>query len=139
MQRSFSILVTCKKLCPNCRIQTTTRFHDDVKKSGVYNIDEVNDDEVCDKDAPTDIDRESLNASLEDIEVSPIKLHSLPKHAKLSHGKQKLAQVKKAFSKKVAKVLEVYTTKLTEVDGKQQEQSEVLMQKARVLDELLSL
>ena len=73
-----------------------------MKKSGVYNIDEVNDDEVCDKDAPTDTDRESLNALLEDIEVSPIKLHSLPKHAKLSHGKRKLAQVKEGFSKKVS-------------------------------------
>ena len=46
----------------------------------------------------------SLNASLEDIGVSPIKLHFLPKHAKLSHGKRKLAQVKEALSKKVAKV-----------------------------------
>ena len=98
-------IVPGNKLCPNCRIQATTRIHDDVKKSGVYNIDEVNDDEVCDKDAPTDTDRESLNALLEDIEVLPIKLHSLPKHAKLSNGKRKLAQVKEGFSKKVAKAL----------------------------------
>ena len=132
-------IVLGNKLCPNCRIQATTRIHDDVKKSGVYNIDEMNDDEECDKDAPTDTDRESLNALLEDIEVSLIKLHSLPKHAKLSHGKRKLAQVKEGFSKKVAKVLEVDTTKLTQDDGKQQEQSEVLMQKARDLDELVEL
>ena len=46
-----------------------------------------------------------MNLTLQDVNLSPLKLHSVAPHSRLSVGKRKVNQVEKAMSDKVAKAL----------------------------------
>lgn len=43
--------------------------------------------------------RELLNRTLEDMNISPLKLYSVPHHSRHLHGKRKLQQARKVFNK----------------------------------------
>ena len=51
--------------------------------------------------------RDTLNATLGELELSPFKVHSLPKCSKIIHGKRKLEQVHQVVQQKIASTLTV--------------------------------
>ena len=64
------------------------------------------------------LSRESLNSTLNELNISPVKLHSVAQHSKPTLGKRKLKQVEGAVSKKLATVLKFDESEL-EADGNQ--------------------
>ena len=56
--------------------------------------DDDNDPDVCFPERNWKQQKDDLDITLEDIDVSPINLHSVPKHSRASYGKSKLDQVK---------------------------------------------
>eukprot|EP00112_Aurelia_sp_Birch-Aquarium-sp1_P009178 Seg2032.2 transcript_id=Seg2032.2/GoldUCD/mRNA.D3Y31 product="hypothetical protein" protein_id=Seg2032.2/GoldUCD/D3Y31 len=51
--------------------------------------------------------KDSVNATLTELDLSPFKLHGLAGSSKVSHGKRKLKQANEALSRKVAVALDV--------------------------------
>ena len=47
-------------------------------------------------------DKEALNSTLNDLGLTPFKVHSVPPHMKVTHGKRKLKAVNVALSKRFA-------------------------------------
>ena len=94
--------------------------------------------EKLEQDTSFEVERELVHGTLTSLDVSPMKVHSLPKSSKLKRGKRKLRQINEAASKKVAAILNVKPDDLEESDeGK--EQIEEFIQKASDLDYLVSL
>ena len=58
----------------------------------------------------------SLNSTLQNLNLSPLKLHSAAPHSRLSVGKSKVNQVEKAVSDKVAKALKLNPDQLASPD-----------------------
>lgn len=49
----------------------------------------------------------SLNSTLQDLDLSPLKLHSVAPHSRLSVGKRKINQTETAMSEKAVKALKL--------------------------------
>ena len=56
---------------------------------------------------------ELLNLTLQELDISPLKIHTVASHSKSSWGKWKLKQVECAVSRKIAKALSVDETSLS--------------------------
>ena len=103
-QKLAAINVAAKpgqKLCPKCRIALNEKMSN---KETIENTDCLDDaydfvPEIRIKDVRT-----SLNASLDEMGVSPVKLHSLPSHSKVSYGKRKIQQVHRKLEEKVGTI-----------------------------------
>ena len=48
-----------------------------------------------------------MNSTLNELEITPFKVHAVPGHMKIAHGKRKLAQVKNKVSKRLTTILNV--------------------------------
>ena len=78
------------KICPTCKIEY---YH----KTEITNkeIDEPDssssDDEV--NNWNTTENRDAMNSTLNELELTPFKVHAVPGHTKVAHGKQKLAKL----------------------------------------------
>ena len=57
-------------------------------------------------------DKEALNSTLNELELTPFKVNSVPPHMKVTNGKRKLKEVNVAFSKRFAPTLNVNQTDL---------------------------
>ena len=82
------------------------------RKTEIINeeIDEPNyafssDDEVNNWNATEN--RDVMNSTLNKLELTPFKVHTVPGHMKVAHGKLKLAQVNNEVSKRLATILNV--------------------------------
>ena len=53
-----------------------------------------------------------MNSTLNGLELTPFKVHAVPEHIKIAHGKRKLAQVNNEVSKKLAAILNVQQSEL---------------------------
>ena len=108
--------------------------------------------EACESDAELECDlsrelaRESLDSSLVDMDVSPMKLHAVASHSKVSYGKRKLKQVQAklkeqeaSLQKKVAEVIDVMPEDVDVKDKDQHQNIKVIQQKAEDLDVLVQL
>ena len=60
----------------------------------------------------TSENRDVMNSSLNELELTPFKVHAAPGHMKVAHGKRKLAQVNNEVSKRLAKILNVQQSEL---------------------------
>ena len=58
--------------------------------------------------------KESLNNTLNELDISPVKVHSAANHSKPTLGKRKLRQVEGIITKKPVSVLKVDQTELKE-------------------------
>ena len=56
--------------------------------------------------------KESLNNTLNELDISPVKVHSVATHSKLALGKRKLKQVEDVITKKLVSALKVDQTEL---------------------------
>ena len=130
-----------QKLCPKCRI----RLNDKLKCVDDKRDSDIEDNYIPDNEAQMEDMRVNLDKSLESMDVSPLKLHSVATHSKISHGKRKFDQVKKKLEKEestikqqVAMVMSIPSDKLDDKES-QPDNFKELTTKARDLDELLFL
>ena len=113
-------VVPGQKICPSCRMKVKTEI-DSFGKELVQSDEEVNLVETLDNELSFSSNKESIDSALSEIDVSPLKLHSIPPHSKIIQGKRKLKQATHAFTKKVASVLDIDTSDLIE----EKDQSEI--------------
>ena len=125
------------KICPTCKIEC-------YRKTEITNeeIDEPDyafssDDEV--NNWNTTENRDVMNSTLNELELTPFKVHAVPGHMKVAHGKRKLAQVNNV-SKRLATILNVQQSELKSTENSIEVDSEQDMnQKANDLDKLVEL
>ena len=126
------------KVCPTCK---TESYH----KTDITNeeIDELDyafssDDEV--NNWNTTENRDVMNSTLNELELTSFEVHAVPGHMKVGHGKRKLAQVNNEVSKRLATILNVQQSELESADNSIEVDSEQDMnQKANDLDKLFEL
>ena len=126
------------KICPTCKIEC-------YRKTEITNeeIDEPDyafssDDEV--NNWNTTENRDVMNSTLNELELTPFKVHAVPGHMKVAHGKWKLAQVNNEVSKRLATILNVPQSESGTADNSIEVDSEQDMnQKANNLDKLVQL
>ena len=133
-----------KKLCPTCRRKLTM----------IRNNDSYDNDYHDDNDDTEDVSfqsferldgREKLNRSLDLLDVSPIKVHSIPAHSRPSYGKRKFSEAAsrldthgKEIKEQIAKAICIPLSELSE-SQKYQNELEEQEEKAKDLDKLLEL
>ena len=84
--------------------------------------------------------RDVMNSTLNEPELTPFKVHAVPGHMKVAHGKWKLAQVNNEVSKRLATILNVPQSESETTDNSIEVDSEQDMnQKANNLDKLVQL
>ena len=123
-----------QKICPPCYI----RSKESAGQSALGK--NIEDNEGClsvmlDEELSYSADKDALNATLNELDVSPLKLHAVAQHSKASHGKRKLKQANEALSKKFASVLEMESEQL--VPRFENPLQNDLIEKARDLDKLV--
>ncbi|XP_047127482.1 uncharacterized protein LOC124808449 [Hydra vulgaris] len=65
-----------------------------------------------DEDIEMAQEKELIKTSFDKLDVSPVKFHGVPQHAKISLGKRKLMQANDVMSKKLSVILNVNATDL---------------------------
>ena len=72
--------------------------------------------QAIEQDVSVESTRTSLNSTLQDLDLSPLKLHSVAPHSRLFVGKKKVNQVEKTMSDKVAWALKLSPDQLASPD-----------------------
>ena len=101
------------KLCPACRIETDK--HKEYHPTGSYSSSEVDHDDInehMELEISVEDSRDFLSSTLNEAEVSPLKLHAIGRHSRTSYGKRKMLQIQSKFKEKpsqesIAYVLDV--------------------------------
>ena len=110
------IVLPGQRLCLKCRLKVSEPAKEGEEP---YKQDELNDESFCfQEEHDLYLSRESLNSSFNELDISPVKLHSVAQHSEPTPGKRKLKQVEGAVSKKLATILKVDESEL-EADGNQ--------------------
>ena len=99
------VVIPGYKLCPPCRAQYAKLVQ--ASDSESVSSCEEGDVQAIEQDVSVESTRTSLNSTLQDLDLSPLKLHSVAPHSRLSVGKRKFNQVEKAMSDKVPKALKL--------------------------------
>ena len=136
-------LIPGTKLCTSCRMLIQKKSKDVDEKEDVEQKEdaEQGDKENCAENGDeynqnnVSEERERLNKTLNEMEISPLKLHALPHHSRHIEGKRKLSQVKDKIENSVATVLSLYQNILHE--SRADDLGTDLHQKAK--DKLMSL
>ena len=125
------IVLPGQKLCLKCRLKVS---EPEKEEEEPYKQDELIDESFCfQEEHDLNLSRKSLNSPLNELDISPVKLHSVAQHSKPTLGKRKLKQVEGAVSKKLATVLKVDESEL-EADGNQKSLEKDIQSKADNLD-----
>ena len=89
--------------------------------------------------------RSSLNSTLIEMDISPLKMHGIPQHSQISHGKKKIVQVKKKIlhqeqniQNQVASFCDVSPEQINR-SKEEKDRNELVEEKAKDLDTLVSL
>ena len=61
--------------------------------------------------------RDVMNSTLNELELTPFKVHVVLRHMKVAHGKPKLAQVNNEVPKRLATILNVQQSELKSTDN----------------------
>lgn len=92
------------KLCPACRIETDKQKerHDTCTHfSSEEDKDEIN--EQMELEISAEDSREFLSSTLNEEDVSPLKLHAVAGHSRANYGKRKMLQIQRKFEEKQTK------------------------------------
>ena len=109
-RKMFSLqihLIPRKKLCPSCRvnIQETNEKEDSEENSDECNSDGDND---CINELEQTFvmleQRSYINNTLEEMDISPVKLHAVPQHLRLVECKQELRKIQNILEEKDTKL-----------------------------------
>ena len=90
-----------QKLCIVCKIELTAhsnRIYQNENNELNYEVNENTHD--IEKKSFMDTSREQLDLSLTSMDVSPLKMHSIASHSRISHGKKKLKQIQTILNEK---------------------------------------
>ena len=133
-------LIPGRKLCTSCRLLIQNKLRDAEQNDREIVVEAINDesfeeDAECEETIVAD-ERERLNRTLNEMDISPLKLHSLPHHSRHIEGKRKLTQVKDKLENSVAIALSIDQEILHE---KRPDLTADLNQKANDLDILMDL
>ena len=131
--RGFDV-VPGQKLCPSCTIRMNETKNDPIHAA---EPDEAFEEDF-DKEVSCSSGKDSLDATLHELDVSPLKLHAVPKHSVVSHGKRKINQAHESLLKKVATVLDVDEEDLAPDDTEDAKTTEIKL-KVQDLDHLIYL
>ena len=93
------------KICPTCKIECYCKTEITNEEIDEADCAFSSDNEV--NNWNTTENRDVMNSTLNELELTPFKVHAVPKHMKAAHGKRKLAQVNNEVSKRLATVLNV--------------------------------
>ena len=110
-----NIAVLGQKLCPKCREQ----FRNQDDEPDVYKLSSENKPDSESENADynqsfiVSNSRDTFNATLGELKLSPFKVHCLPKFSKIIHGKRKLEQVHQVVQQKIASTLTLEPSVLT--------------------------
>ena len=91
-----NIVIPGQKLCPKCREKFRYHLQNQDDEPDVYELSSENQPDSESENADynqsfiVSNSRDTLNAALGELELSPYKVHSLPKCSKITHGKIKL-------------------------------------------------
>ena len=146
-----------KKICPTCRKELTRKLEAATdKKNELFEVEpDSQTGNESDEETMSSVDREEmtvssvrhdLDTSFEKVDLSPIKLHSVPSHSKVTLGKRKLQQFRDKLKeqettakKRVAKVIGVTPENLDASESSQPDNYSQLKEKADNLDRLVDL
>ena len=126
------------KICPTCKIEcycktTITNKEIDEPDYAFSSDDEVN-------NWNTTGNRDVMNSTLNGLELTPFKVHAVPGHKKVAHGKRKLGQINNEVSKRLATILFVQQSELESTDNSIKVDSEQDMnQETNDLDKFVEL
>ena len=107
------IVIPGQKLCRKCREQFRNQLRNQDDEPDIYELSSENQQDSESENADYNQSfivcnsRDTLNATLGELELSPFKVHSLPKCSKIIHGKRKLEQVHQVVQQKIASTLTV--------------------------------
>ena len=79
------------KICPTCKIECCHKTEITNEETDEPDYAFSNDDEVNNWNATENTD--VMNSTLNELELTPFKVHAVPGYMKVAHRKQKLAQV----------------------------------------------
>ena len=100
------------KICATCKIECYRKTEITNKEIDEPDYTFSSDDEV--NYWNTSENRDVMNSSLNELELTPFKVHAAPGHMKVAHGKRKLAQVNNEVSKSLATILNVQQSELVQ-------------------------
>ena len=104
------IVLPGQKLCLKCRLKVS---EPEKEEEEPYKQDKLNDESICFQEKhDLSLSRESSNSTLNELGISPVKLHSVAQHLKPTLGERKLKQVEGAVSKSLASVLKIDESEL---------------------------
>ena len=126
------------KICPTCTTECYRKT--EITNEEIHELDYAfsSDDEV--NNWNTTENRDVMNSTLNELELTPFKVHAVPGHMKVAHGKRKLAQVNNEVPKRLVKILNVQQSELESTENSTEvEQEQDMNQKANDLDKLVEL
>ena len=100
-------------MCPKCREQFRNHLQNQDDEPDVYKLSSENKPDSESENADynqsfiVSNSRDTFNATLGELKLSPFKVHCLPKFSKIIHGKRKLEQVHQVVQQKIASTLTV--------------------------------
>ncbi len=134
------------KLCPACRIETDKQKGQ--HNAGTHSSSEEDQDDINEEmelEISAEDSREFLSSTLNEEDVSPLKLHAVARHSRATYGKRKMLQLQSKFKEKQTKVQENMANVL-DVDPKELENmnesdmnSKEMKEKAKDLDIMVDL
>ena len=107
------IVIPGQKFCPKCREQLRNQLRNQDDERDVYELFSENQQDSESENADYNQSfivcnsRDTSNATLGELKLSPFKFHSLPKCSKIIHGQRKLEQVHQVVQQKIASTLTV--------------------------------
>ena len=124
-----------EKLCPSCRKETTLKLKPGIQTDSETEGSDENMDAIA-REYETNTTRESLNSTLKELEMSPLRSHSVPQYSKVVEGKRKLKKINNSFEEQVASC---YSISVDEFRGKASNSTndQELVQKATDLDNIV--
>ena len=126
------------KICPTCKIECYCKTEITNEEIDEPDYAFSSDDEV--NNWNTTENRDVMNSTLNELELTPFKVHAVPGHMKVAHGKLKLSQFNNEVSKRLATILNVQQCELQSTANSIEFDSEQDMnQKANDLDKLVEL
>jgi hypothetical protein len=146
------VIIPGKKICPSCRkelskkLQESNEENQQIADKSDSETGNESDTETMSLGSHEEMLRHDLDVSLEVMDLSPIKLHSVASHSKVVLGKRKLEQFREkmkdqetTLQKKVAQVIDVMPEDLTPSESSQPENYKEMKEKADNLDRLVDL
>ena len=92
MSKYGLLVVQGQKLCPKCRFRASKPQ----EKTCENDSDDVDDCTSLEEEHDLELTEESLSSTLSELEISPIKFHSIAPPSKPTIGKRKLEKVEAA-------------------------------------------